>query len=46
VVTRVPQTTDAELHAAMESATVALTGWRATTLISKQQIMFSFIALV
>jgi malonate-semialdehyde dehydrogenase (acetylating)/methylmalonate-semialdehyde dehydrogenase len=46
LVTRVPQSTDAELNAAVESAKKAFPGWRATSLLQKQQIMFKFVALI
>ena len=46
LVTRVPQSTDAELRAAVESAERAFPAWKATSIITKQQIMFRFTALV
>ena len=46
LVTRVPQSTDEELNAAVESAKRAFPGWKATTLLHKQQIMFKFVALI
>ena len=46
LVTRVPQSTDAELRAAVESATKAFPSWKATSLLAKQQIMFKFVALI
>lgn len=46
LVTRVPQSTDEELHAAVESAKKAFPAWRATSLLHKQQIMFKFVALI
>ncbi|MBE7181763.1 MAG: aldehyde dehydrogenase family protein, partial [Terriglobus roseus] len=46
VVTRVPQSTDAELAAAVDSAERAFKGWRATSLLHRQQLMFKFVALI
>ena len=46
LVTRVPQSTDEELHAAVESAKKAFPAWRATSLLKKQQLMFNFVALI
>ena len=46
LVTRVPQSTDAELRAAVESAQRAFPAWRATSLLTKQQMMFRFVALI
>lgn len=46
LVTRVPQTTDEELHAAVESAQEAFPAWRATSILHRQQIMFNFVALI
>ena len=46
LVTRVPQSTDAELKAAVDSAEKAFPAWKATSLLSKQQIMFKFVALI
>jgi len=46
VVTRVPQSTDAELLAAVDSAEKAFPAWRATSLLAKQQIMFKFVTLI
>ena len=46
LVTRVPQSTDAELRAAVDSAQRAFPAWRATSLLAKQQIMFRFVALI
>ena len=46
LVTRVPQSTDEELHAAVESAKKAFPSWRATSVLYKQQIMFKFVALI
>ncbi|MCJ1440603.1 MAG: Methylmalonate-semialdehyde dehydrogenase [acylating] mitochondrial [Stictis urceolatum] len=46
LVTRVPQSTDAELEAAVESAKKAFPAWKAMSLLAKQQIMFKFVALI
>ena len=46
LVTRVPQSTDEELNAAVESAKKAFPAWKATSLLHKQQIMFKFVALI
>ena len=46
LVTRVPQSTDGELHAAVESAKKAFPSWRATSILARQQILFKFVALI
>ena len=46
LVTRVPQSTDAELRAAVESAKKAFPAWRHTSVLHRQQIMFKFVALI
>jgi len=46
LVTRVPQSTDEELKAAVASANKAFPAWRATSLLSRQQIMFKYTALI
>ncbi|OCK97097.1 methylmalonate-semialdehyde dehydrogenase [Cenococcum geophilum 1.58] len=46
LVTRVPQSTDSELKAAVESAQKAFPGWRETSLLHRQQIMFKYVALI
>ena len=46
LVTRVPQSTDEELRAAVASAEKAFPGWRATSLLQRQQYMFRFVALI
>lgn len=46
LVTRVPQSTDAELKAAVDSAAKAFPAWRETSLLHRQQIMFKFVALI
>jgi malonate-semialdehyde dehydrogenase (acetylating)/methylmalonate-semialdehyde dehydrogenase len=42
----VPQSTDAELKAAVESAKKAFPAWKATSIIARQNIMFKFTELV
>ncbi|KAI9755936.1 MAG: Methylthioribulose-1-phosphate dehydratase [Chaenotheca gracillima] len=46
LVTRVPQSTDEELKAAVDSAEKAFPAWRATSVLHRQQIMFKFVALI
>jgi len=46
LVTRVPQSTDEELRAAVDSAEKAFPKWRATSILSRQQIMFKYVALI
>ncbi|KAI0882742.1 methylmalonate semialdehyde dehydrogenase [Annulohypoxylon maeteangense] len=46
LVTRVPQNTDEELRAAVESAQKAFPAWRDTSVLARQQIMFKFVALI
>lgn len=46
LVTRVPQSTQEELEAAVKSAEAAFPAWKATSLLAKQQIMFKFVALI
>ncbi|OIW34389.1 Methylmalonate-semialdehyde dehydrogenase [Coniochaeta ligniaria NRRL 30616] len=46
LVTRVPQNTDAELQAAVESASRAFKTWSQTSVLHRQQIMFKFVALI
>lgn len=46
ILTRVPQSTDAELRAAVASAGAAFPQWKETSLLKRQQIMFDFTALV
>ncbi|KAI0542876.1 Aldehyde/histidinol dehydrogenase [Xylaria digitata] len=46
LVTRVPQMTDAELEAALQSAKKAFPAWRNTSVMARQQIMFKFVALI
>ena len=46
LVTRVPQSTDEELRAAVASAEKAFPAWRATSVLARQQIMFKFVSLI
>ncbi|KAI1336428.1 methylmalonate semialdehyde dehydrogenase [Xylariaceae sp. FL0016] len=46
LVTRVPQMTDAELKAAVDSAQKAFPAWRGMSVLARQQIMFKFVALI
>ncbi|KAI1373650.1 methylmalonate semialdehyde dehydrogenase [Hypoxylon crocopeplum] len=46
LVTRVPQMTDAELQAAVDSAQRAFPAWRSTSVLARQQIMFKFVSLI
>lgn len=46
LVTRVPQSTDQELKAAVESAKRAFPEWKKTSLLHRQQVMFKFVALI
>lgn len=46
LVTRVPQSTDEELKAAVQSAEKAFPAWKATSIIARQQILFKFTALI
>ncbi|KAI1180523.1 Aldehyde/histidinol dehydrogenase [Nemania sp. FL0916] len=46
LVTRVPQMTDAELGAAVQSAKKAFPAWRNTSVLARQQIMFKFVNLI
>lgn len=46
LVTRVPQTSDAELKAAVESANQAFPAWKATSLLRRQQIMFKYVNII
>src|SRR2546429_5776486 len=46
LVTRVPQSTDTELKAAVASAQKAFPEWRNTSLLHRQQIMFKFVGLI
>jgi malonate-semialdehyde dehydrogenase (acetylating)/methylmalonate-semialdehyde dehydrogenase len=46
LVTRVPQSTEEELKAAVESAKRAFPGWKATSIMARQQMMFKFVSLI
>jgi malonate-semialdehyde dehydrogenase (acetylating)/methylmalonate-semialdehyde dehydrogenase len=46
LVTRVPQSTDEELKAAVDSAEKAFPAWRATSILHRQTIMFKYVALI
>ena len=46
LVTRVPQSTEEELKAAIDSAEKAFKSWRETSLLARQQIMFKYTALI
>ncbi|KAK3675710.1 aldehyde dehydrogenase (NADP(+)) ald6 [Recurvomyces mirabilis] len=46
LVTRVPQQTDAEMTAAVDSAQKAFPAWKATSLLHRQQLMFKYVALI
>lgn len=45
-VTRVPESTDEELRAAVEAAEAAFPGWKNTSIIRRQQIMFNYVRLI
>jgi malonate-semialdehyde dehydrogenase (acetylating)/methylmalonate-semialdehyde dehydrogenase len=46
LVTRVPESTDAEMQRAVDSAEKAFKTWKNTSLLSRQQIMFRLAALI
>lgn len=46
LITRVPQSTDEELRAAIESAEKAFPAWRATSIMHRQQVLFKFVGLI
>jgi malonate-semialdehyde dehydrogenase (acetylating) / methylmalonate-semialdehyde dehydrogenase len=46
LVTRVPQSTPEELTAAVDSAEKAFLTWKKTSVMSRQQIMFKYVALI
>lgn len=46
LVTRVPQSSDKELKAAVDSAEAAFPSWRETSILRRQQIMFQFVSLI
>lgn len=45
-VTRVPESTDEELRAAVASAEAAFPSWKATSVMRRQQIMFNYVRLI
>jgi malonate-semialdehyde dehydrogenase (acetylating) / methylmalonate-semialdehyde dehydrogenase len=45
-VTRVPESTDDELAAAVASAEAAFPGWKNTSIMRRQQIMFNYVRLI
>jgi malonate-semialdehyde dehydrogenase (acetylating) / methylmalonate-semialdehyde dehydrogenase len=45
-VTRVPESTDEELAAAVKSAEAAFPGWKDTSIMRRQQIMFNYVRLI
>ncbi|KAM5456059.1 aldehyde dehydrogenase (NADP(+)) ald6 [Microsporum canis] len=46
LVTRVPQSTEEEMKAAVASAQAAFPAWKATSIMARQQIMFKFVNLI
>lgn len=46
LVTRVPKSTPEELKAAVDSAAKAFPGWKHTSLLTRQQIIFKFVGLI
>lgn len=46
LITRVPQSTDEEMKAAVESAQKAFPAWRATSIMHRQQVLFKFVSLI
>lgn len=46
LVTRVPQSTDAEMKAAVDAAAAAFPAWKKTSLLTRQQIMFKLVNLI
>lgn len=46
LVTRVPQSTQQEMKDAVASAEKAFLGWKNTSLLARQQIMFKYVALI
>jgi malonate-semialdehyde dehydrogenase (acetylating) / methylmalonate-semialdehyde dehydrogenase len=46
VVNRAPQSTDEELRAAVASAEQAYPAWKATSVLTRQSIMFKFVSLI
>lgn len=46
LVTRVPQSTDAELTAAVDAAEKAFPAWKATSVLHRQAVMFKYVNLI
>ena len=46
LVTRVPQSTDEEMKRAVDSAEKAWKGWRAQSVMARQQVMFKYVSLI
>lgn len=46
LLTRVPQSSDAELKAAVASAEAAFPAWKDASILKRQQILFNFTALI
>ena len=46
LVTRVPQSTDEEMKAAVDSAQNAFKSWKAQSIMARQQIMFKYVGLI
>jgi malonate-semialdehyde dehydrogenase (acetylating)/methylmalonate-semialdehyde dehydrogenase len=46
LITRVPQSTDEEMKAAVEAAEKAFPAWRATSIMHRQQVIFRFVGLI
>ncbi|KAK3706298.1 aldehyde dehydrogenase (NADP(+)) ald6 [Vermiconidia calcicola] len=46
LVTRIPQTTDEEMKQIVESAQKAFPGWKAQSVLARQQVMFKHCALI
>lgn len=46
LITRVPQSTDEEMRAAVDSAQKAFPAWRATSIMHRQQVIFKFVNLI
>lgn len=46
LVTRVPQSSEQEMKAAVESAEAAFHSWRSTSIMSRQQVMFRLVGLL
>lgn len=46
LVTRVPESTPAELQSAIDAAKAAFPAWRKTTILHRQQVMFKLVALI